>query len=96
MRWPNGQVDRHLDIAAGNALQLTEGQIPTAIEEATAPLPRRFVLEQNYPNPFNSGTVIRFALPQNWHVDLDLYNLTGQQVSTLVDGRRQAGRYAVR
>ena len=96
VRWPNGQVDRHLDIAAGNALQLTEGQIPTAIEEATAPLPRRFVLEQNYPNPFNSGTVIRFALPQNWHVDLDLYNLTGQQVSTLVDGRCQAGRYAVR
>ncbi len=95
VHWPSGQVDRHLDIAIGNTIKLTEGQIPTAIEETAAPLPRRFTLEQNYPNPFNSGTIIRFVLPQDRHIALFLYNLAGQKVATLVDARRIAGSYAV-
>jgi len=66
------------------------------LEYRTEALPRDFVLDQNYPNPFNSDTVIRFALPTSVHVELALYNLAGQQVTTLVQGVREAGTYAVR
>jgi len=65
-------------------------------EDHTATLPKTFVLEQNYPNPFNSDTVIHFALPTSADVELAIFNLTGQQVTTLADGMRAAGTYTVR
>ncbi len=69
--------------------------ITAVLESRDASTPQSFALQQNYPNPFNSGTVIRFALPSDEQVELTLYNLAGQQVATLVTGRRQAGSYAV-
>jgi len=65
------------------------------LEDFSAGRPDAFALQQNFPNPFNSGTVIRFALPSDQQVELAVYNLTGQQVATLVEGRRQAGSYAI-
>ena len=70
---------------------------PTAIvEEHTSTRPQSFALEQNYPNPFNSETAIRFALSTSEEVELAIFNLAGQKVAVLVDGRRLAGVYAVR
>ena len=69
----------------------------TAVLEAhDETVPQEFGLGQNYPNPFNSGTIIRFALPAADEVDLALYNLAGQQVMRLAQGRRAAGSYTVR
>ena len=73
------------------------GDPNTAIlEEYAAGRPESFALAQNYPNPFNAGTVFRFALPADADIDLSLYNLAGQQVATLVKGRRAGGTYTVR
>jgi hypothetical protein len=66
------------------------------LEEYAAARPSAFALSQNYPNPFNSGTVIRFSLPAAGDVELVLYNLTGQEVASLAQGRREAGTYALR
>jgi len=66
------------------------------LEERQNVLPDDFSLDQNYPNPFNSDTVIRFALPEGDDVELAVFNLAGQQVATLVRGRREAGIYSVR
>jgi hypothetical protein len=59
----------------------------------TDELPQAFTLEQNYPNPFNPFTTIAFDLPENAHVQLDIYNTLGEKVSRLVNKDLQAGKY---
>jgi flagellar hook assembly protein FlgD len=51
-------------------------------------------LGQNYPNPFNPMTSIDFEIPEDGHVDIGIYDVSGRLVRTLVRGYRTAGRYA--
>jgi hypothetical protein len=68
---------------------------PTSIESNTNS-PVTFALAQNYPNPFNPSTTIKYELPLSSEVRLSVYDLFGREVSTLVDGRRDAGVYEVK
>ncbi len=54
-------------------------------------LPERFELGANYPNPFNPSTMIPYQLPASMYVRLEVFNLLGQRVATLVDGEQPAG-----
>jgi hypothetical protein len=53
--------------------------------------PQEFVLFQNYPNPFNPTTMISFELPTSAKVTVDIFNVNGQLVRTLVNDVRPAG-----
>ena len=58
-------------------------------------VPEHFALEQNYPNPFNPSTKIRFAVPEQAHVRLLVYNMLGQRVSTLLNESKSPGWHDV-
>jgi hypothetical protein len=54
-----------------------------------------YILYQNYPNPFNPNTTIRYELPQDGVVTIDIYNILGQKVKTLLNEFQKADRYEV-
>lgn len=58
-------------------------------------LPLTFKLNQNYPNPFNPTSTIQFTLPQSGDVRLDVFTITGQLVTTLVNSRMGSGEHSV-
>jgi hypothetical protein len=63
--------------------------------DETEEIPTSFSLEQNFPNPFNPTTTIQFSLPQSGDVSLKIYNLLGEEIKTLADEYREAGKHSV-
>jgi hypothetical protein len=58
-------------------------------------LPSRFELSQNYPNPFNPVTTIEYRIMSRRHVTIEIFNVLGQKVRTLVDETTSAGSYRI-
>lgn len=56
-------------------------------------IPDHFNLEQNYPNPFNPNTTISFQLPVSGHVKLKIYDVLGNEIATLIDEFKNAGKH---
>ena len=67
--------------------------IVTSVESFSSEPPSTFSLEQNYPNPFNPTTTVEFDLPHSEFVTLTIYNILGEEVTTLVSERLTAGKY---
>ncbi len=68
----------------------------TSIREIFAGLiPKEYQIEQNYPNPFNPTTTIRYGLPFESEVKIEIYDISGQRVTSLVDESQKAGYYEV-
>ena len=78
----------HIQLAA---VQLDEGLVSARI---LSPRPEEHFLYPPAPNPFNSTVTIRFGLPEAEFVTLSIYNILGQRVQVLANGRREAGLHA--
>ncbi len=70
-------------------------QVGVSNENSTG-IPESVKLSQNYPNPFNPSTVINYAVPETGNIKLEVYDMLGKKVSTLIDERKTAGNYSVR
>ncbi len=100
--YPDGQVTIHVVNRNGGSAVVSQlwlketgaGLNPQLIPENES-VPSKFTLEQNYPNPFNPGTTIRFHLPNDGRVRLEVFNLLGQKVRVLVDDNRAAGAHSI-
>jgi hypothetical protein len=73
---------------------------PVVIDDVTSvkeniPRPEEMLVSRVYPNPFNSSATIEYSLPEAGHIKIDIYDLLGRQVQTLVDDYKQAGVHTV-
>ncbi len=58
-------------------------------------VPTQYELSQNYPNPFNPSTTIKFSLPKQTQMKINLYNMLGELVETIAEGNYEAGNYKI-
>jgi hypothetical protein len=70
-----------------------DGEPETYLEKKAAALPEGYELSQNHPNPFNPDTRISYSIPETQHVSIDIFNVQGQKVRSLVDEIQNAGRH---
>ncbi|MCH7939899.1 MAG: hypothetical protein IID13_09165, partial [Candidatus Marinimicrobia bacterium] len=80
----------YLKVMAGSAEYVDQ-----AVDEVLAQLPVDFALAQNYPNPFNPTTRLQYSLIRPAPVSLKIYNLLGQEITTLYEGWQDLGRFEV-
>ena len=69
--------------------------IPTDIKNTETILPNEYHLFKNYPNPFNPSTTIKFTIPFKESVKLEVFNIAGQKVRTLMNRKMQSGYHQV-
>lgn len=67
----------------------------TVSNEEKEQIPAHFTLSQNYPNPFNPVTIIQYQLPKSAQVNLEIFDMTGRKVKTLVNAVQPAGNHQV-
>ena len=82
--WGAGKLDVYAAIAVSTGIDFTPG------------VPLAFSLDQNYPNPFNPSTVIQYVIPRSAFVTLEVFDLLGRSVRTLVNGEQGFGPHSVR
>ncbi|MCP4580126.1 MAG: M6 family metalloprotease domain-containing protein [candidate division Zixibacteria bacterium] len=68
---------------------------PSSIDESFAGLPNELSLSQNYPNPFNARTTISYSLDKQADVKIEIYDILGRMIATLVEDEQPAGSYQV-
>ncbi len=78
-----------------NAVVIRELNPSSVSEDESSSDLNNFLLEQNYPNPFNPSTTINFQVPENSYVSLIVYDILGNNVSTLIDEIKEAGYHSI-
>ena len=68
---------------------------PTEVVERKSAAPTSYSLNQNYPNPFNPSTLISYQITTQSHVTLKIFDVLGREVATIVDEKREAGKYEI-
>lgn len=92
--WPSGANTVNPTGGTQNPIRITMQDAPLVIRQDDI-IAEKFSMSQNYPNPFNPETTIRFEIPVNGFVTLKIYNMLGQEVSSLVNGSLNSGSYLV-
>ncbi|MBN1782751.1 T9SS type A sorting domain-containing protein [bacterium] len=98
LRYFNGYLDEvrvyNVELSATDIKNVYEASL-TAVDEKDAPMAADFILHQNYPNPFNPATRISYDLKNPREVTVKVYDVTGAEVRTLVNGMQSEGNHSV-
>ena len=93
------QIPFKIDISSQNHIFWSDtfwiDMIVPGVAHKSNNIPATFTLYQNYPNPFNPTTTIDYAVPQNSHVEIRIFDLLGREVRTLVAGEQTAGSHQI-
>lgn len=92
MGFVSGRDLNHMREAAVRARALYSTYLLDVAQEESL-VPEEFALEQNFPNPFNPTTTIRVRIPEEQHVTLDVVDVLGRKVVTLISGKLKPGTY---
>lgn len=96
IEWPSGEVEKFANLNANEFLVITEqgalGRVSSDRHELQI---ESITLHQNYPNPFGKSTTLSYTLPHDTHARLSVFNILGQELTTLVDGYQTAGHHSV-
>jgi len=96
--WAGGHGPQGDEVRIYNYVRCVRGGDVSALglnDGGQSEVPSTFELGQNYPNPFNPSTTIPFSVPESGRVTLKVFNLLAEEVATLLDGSRAAGRGSV-
>jgi hypothetical protein len=94
--WPSGTTDRVGQTAVNQFITIKEGVgVVTDARDNNPPAVTGYRLTGNYPNPFNPATMIRYSLPAESFVSIKVYNITGEEITTLVNELQTAGEYQI-
>jgi concanavalin A-like lectin/glucanase superfamily protein/VCBS repeat protein/type IX secretion system substrate protein len=77
------------------ALSFWFGFVSAIDSEQELAIPKKFALQQNYPNPFNPATQIKYDLPRNAHVRIELFDMLGRKIKILIDEPKSAGYHTL-
>lgn len=66
------------------------------VQDDSGQMPEHFALLQNYPNPFNPSTTIKYSVPAGVHITLQIFDILGRNVATLVNEEKLPGKYEVK
>ncbi len=91
VRWTTGNVQRSSNVSVNQYILVDECLL--GLISNTNEIPKDFSLSQNYPNPFNPLTKIKFALPRNTVASLKIFDVSGKEVSVLINQELQAGYF---
>ncbi|UCC43526.1 MAG: S8 family peptidase [Candidatus Zixiibacteriota bacterium] len=89
-------IEGNYEVVSATASDADHRSLALAVKGAgETGLPDDYFLAQNYPNPFNPVATIAFGLPTASEVKLEVYNVLGRKVTTIIDGRLEAGYHSV-
>jgi hypothetical protein len=90
---PENIIVENVIVADENNNALDKVEIEILLEGPD--IPDNYILHQNYPNPFNPNTSIRYEVPQDGFVTVQIFDMLGQEVTTLFSGNTKAGKYTL-
>jgi hypothetical protein len=95
----NNPTDKQysVNLGTGEGIELIKmlKTTSTVVEHSNGDIPNTFTLFANYPNPFNPSTTICYSLPASADIRLNIYNLKGEKVRTLVNRHQSAGTFEI-